>query len=231
MSLMPSKRVAPDTYISRKTVLCRLARLNCAISMLHSDMSASAKLDPSSVASKKLAPYRLDPLKLVSRTMLCWKATPRRFCPEKSLPSRLTPRVMAMVLPDCSVDAPPVVILALALVLAPVSANAASPAKVRDPINAVVAAVLAKKERNDGILACLLVAATASSALPLQACRAVPIWRRGARAENAPAEERKGAMATKMLISFIECSAMVELLRRQRTSIGVQCKRGSIGIV
>ena len=59
---------------------------------------APSKFDPSTVASKKLAPTRFASLKSVSLTMLCWNATPRRFLPLKSELSRLTPRVIAIVL-------------------------------------------------------------------------------------------------------------------------------------
>lgn len=60
---------------------------------------------------------------MASLTILCWKATPFKFCPAKLVLSKLTPRVIAIVLPDCNVDAPPVVIFELAASDAPPSAN------------------------------------------------------------------------------------------------------------
>merc|ERR1719253_341671 len=128
MVATPSKRVAPLTYISLRTAFLRMARLNCAISTLERDISAPSKLLPSTVASKNDDPTRFDPLKLEFLTMDCWKATPFRFWLAKSELSRLTPRVMAMVRPDWSVDAPPVVILALALLVAPFSAEVSAKA-------------------------------------------------------------------------------------------------------
>mmetsp|Transcript_26929 Transcript_26929/g.63251 ORF Transcript_26929/g.63251 Transcript_26929/m.63251 type:complete len:224 (-) Transcript_26929:97-768(-) len=121
-------------------VLCKLARLNCAISTFERDMSASSKLLPSSVASKNEDPTRLLPLKFESRTMLCWNATPFRFCLLKSDRSRLTPRVIAIVRPDWSVEAPPVVILEFAPISAPPSAKAGWP---RNNVDATASAAAA----------------------------------------------------------------------------------------
>jgi hypothetical protein len=117
-------------------------------------MSESSKLDPSRVASKKLAPYKLAPLKLAFRTMLCWNATPLKFWLEKSDWSRLTPRVMAMVRPDCRVLAPPVAILLFATLLAPpptASAARASGMSLLNKTAAKAAAVMATSANAFGI--------------------------------------------------------------------------------
>mmetsp|Transcript_31772 Transcript_31772/g.63025 ORF Transcript_31772/g.63025 Transcript_31772/m.63025 type:complete len:206 (-) Transcript_31772:8-625(-) len=80
------------------------------------------------VASKKDAPKRLLFLKLASLTIDCWNATPFRSWLEKSDLSRLTPRVMAIVLPLWRVLAPPVVILAFSTALAPLPSTSTASA-------------------------------------------------------------------------------------------------------
>ena len=78
-----------------------------AISRLHCSMFASLKSDPDKSASKKEAVKRFAFLKLAPRTTLCWKATPLRFSPSHCVLSRLTPRVIVIRRPLCSVEAPP----------------------------------------------------------------------------------------------------------------------------
>lgn len=59
ISLTPSKRVDPLTYISRMIAFLSMDRLNWAISTFASDISAFSKFDPSTVASKKTAPNQI----------------------------------------------------------------------------------------------------------------------------------------------------------------------------
>ena len=101
----------PVVYACVRSASVRSAFVKSAISRLHCCMFAPTNDEPARSASKKDAEKRFALSKLALRTTLCWKATPLRFSPFQSVLSRLTPRVIVIRRPDCSVDAPPPSIL------------------------------------------------------------------------------------------------------------------------